>query len=215
MAHSDRAYVPAAGHDWTLPLYDPVVKLLGGDAARRELIEQADPRPGHHVLEVGCGTGALLMLIRRERPGVDLVGLDPDPRALARARRKAQRVSASIRLDQGFADALPYTDASFDRVLACFMLHHLNDVEEKRRSLAEMRRVLRPAGRLHLLDFTVPDGGRAGLVGRWLHSPDRLKDNRRERVLALMADAGFGASRIVAEGRMMLVVRTAYFEATL
>src|SRR5207249_10176352 len=89
MMESSRTYFPAAGHDWSLPLYDPIVKLLGGDAARRALLEQAGLRPGQRVLDVGCGTGTLATLIKQLYPDVAVVGLDPDPKALARARRKA------------------------------------------------------------------------------------------------------------------------------
>jgi ubiquinone/menaquinone biosynthesis C-methylase UbiE len=53
---------------------------------------------------------------------VDVVGLDPDPKALARAKRKAERAGLSIPLDQGFADELPYENASFDRVFSTFMV---------------------------------------------------------------------------------------------
>ena len=101
-----------------------LVKLLGGDSARRVLVEHADLQPGQRVLEVGCGTGTLLMLITRAQPGLELTGLDPDARALARAKRKADAASVPMRLDRGFSDALPYSDASFDRVFSCFMLHH-------------------------------------------------------------------------------------------
>jgi hypothetical protein len=55
MVQTGRSYLPAAGHDWSLPLYDPFVKLLGGDAARMTLLGQAALRPGHRVLDVGCG----------------------------------------------------------------------------------------------------------------------------------------------------------------
>ncbi len=89
MMGSSRTYLPAAGHDWSLPLYDPIVKLLGGDAARKALLEQAALRPGQRVLDVGCGTGTLATLIKQLYPDVEVVGLDPDPKALARARRKA------------------------------------------------------------------------------------------------------------------------------
>jgi ubiquinone/menaquinone biosynthesis C-methylase UbiE len=54
-----KTYLPAAGHDWLLPLYDPIVKLLGGDAARRALLDQACIQPGQRVLDIGCGTGAV------------------------------------------------------------------------------------------------------------------------------------------------------------
>src|SRR5438270_8100613 len=123
MTESSRTYLPAAGHDWLLPLYDPIVKLLGGDAARRALLEQACIRPGQRILDIGCGTGSLVVLIKRQHPDVDVVGLDPDPKALARGRHKAARASVSIQFDQGFADALPYTDAAFDRVFSSFMFH--------------------------------------------------------------------------------------------
>jgi ubiquinone/menaquinone biosynthesis C-methylase UbiE len=147
MADVQRSYVPAAGNDWSLPFYDPLVKLIGGDGARRVLIEQAALQPGFRVLEVGCGTGSLLMSIKRTQPGVDVTGLDPDPKALSRASRKADAARVAIRLDRGFSDELPYPDASFDRVFSCFMFHHLTDVLRDRHRLLPGRcAVMTPAG---------------------------------------------------------------------
>src|ERR1700726_2715517 len=87
MVESSRSYLPAAGRDWRLPLYDPFVKLLGGDAARRVLLDEAALRRGQRVLDVGCGTGTLATLIKQLHPKVGRGWLDPDPKALARARR--------------------------------------------------------------------------------------------------------------------------------
>lgn len=56
MLDSSRTYIPAAGHHWSLPLYDPIVKLLGADKARHTLLDQAAIEPGHRVLDIGCGT---------------------------------------------------------------------------------------------------------------------------------------------------------------
>lgn len=212
MGHVEGTYLPAAGHDWMLPLYDPMVKLFGGDAARRALLEQAALESATRVLDVGCGTGSLLVLLARRHPGLQLAGIDPDPKALARAARKARRASASVQLDRGFSDAVPYPDASFDRVFSSFMLHHLGVADEKRRALQEMRRVLRPGGSLHLLDFAPPDDGHASGLMRWVHSHHRLGDNTVSRVTSLMQEAGFASVRVVRRGALFMG-RTAYYEA--
>jgi ubiquinone/menaquinone biosynthesis C-methylase UbiE len=114
LEQSQRTYLPAAGRDSFLPLYDLLTKLTGADQARKVLLGQAHLRAGQRVLDVGCGTGTLAVLIKRLYPRVTVVGLDPDPRALARARRKAKRAALSVRFDQGFSDELPYAEASFD-----------------------------------------------------------------------------------------------------
>ena len=153
MEETQRIYLPAAGHQWLLPLYDPLSKLLGVDKVHRTLIEQAEIRPDHRVLEIGCGTGNLAMLVKNLHRRAKVVGLDPDSMALARARRKAERKGLDIEFDRGFADALSYPDRSFDRVLSALMFHHLLKLEDKIKSLSEARRVLAPGGSLHLVDF--------------------------------------------------------------
>src|SRR5437868_3243927 len=77
MVESARTYLPAAGRDWLLPFYDPIVKLIGGEAVRGALLDQADLRPGQRVLEIGCGTGSLTAAIKSLHPDVEVVGLDP------------------------------------------------------------------------------------------------------------------------------------------
>src|SRR5438034_972717 len=181
MMGSSRTYLPAAGHDWSLPLYDPIVKLLGGDAARRALLEQAALRPGQRVLDVGCGTGTLATLIKRLHPGVEVVGLDPDPKALARARRKAERAAVSIQFDQGFSEELPYGAASFDRAFSSLMFHHLAP-ETKEKTLREVRRVLKPGSSLHIVDLAGPESHPRGFLARLFHSRERLRDNFEGRI---------------------------------
>ena len=117
MTHSGRHYIPAAGQHWRLPFYDLMAKLVGADSARRALVEQIGLRPGERVLDIGTGTDGLAIELKRRHPGADVVGLDPDPKALDIARRKARRAGLSVQFDQGFADALPYADESFDTML--------------------------------------------------------------------------------------------------
>jgi SAM-dependent methyltransferase len=147
----DRPFLPAMG-DGSVALYDAMTCLLGARTAHRRLVAVAGLAPGQTVLEVGCGTGNLLAVAADAQPGATVVGLDPDPAALERARAKARRRGRQFRVEQGFADDLPHPDASVDRVLSAFMFHHLPPAT-KRAMLAEVRRVLVPGGQLLLLDF--------------------------------------------------------------
>src|SRR5499433_359784 len=140
MSVRERTYIPAAGYDWLLPLYDGLAKLTGSEAAHRQLVDQADIEPNHRVLDIGCGTGNLTLLIKSLHPHAEVVGLDPDPKALSRARRKAEERGFAVQLDRGFSDEMPYAEASFDRVFSAFMLHHLT-LDEKTKTLREARRV--------------------------------------------------------------------------
>lgn len=212
MEKTHKAYIPAAGRDLFLPLYDPIAKLFGGDRAKRDLIQQAALPPGARVLDIGCGTGTLAVLIKRLHPDAEVTGLDPDPKALARARAKAERAGVVVRFDQGFADDLPYQDGSFDRVFSSFMLHHL-ELRVKEGTLAEVCRVLKPGGSLHLLDFGGPKSTRGGLLSRLIHSSEILKDNFDDRIIALMGAAGLADAREV-DHRATIFGQIAFYQAS-
>ena len=148
-----RHFIPAAGHDWLLPFYDPLQTLMGGDSYRRTMVDLAGIQPGQRLLDIGCGTGSLVVQLSRLHPKADVTGLDPDPKALARARKKADRAGLSPKLEQGFSDDLPFPDSSFDVVFSSFMFHHL-EPDEQQATLTEVRRVLKPGGSFHLVDFS-------------------------------------------------------------
>ena len=164
----DRDYLPAMSRHMPLAFYDAFTRLLGARDAHWRLIAQAGIEPGSTVLEIGCGTGNVLLLAARAVPGARLIGLDPDPRVLAIAARKAQRAGVTMQLDQGYADRLPYADGSVDRVLSALMLHHM-PAAEQHEALREVRRVLTPGGRLHLLDIDGSPPSRAGRLLRVAH----------------------------------------------
>jgi ubiquinone/menaquinone biosynthesis C-methylase UbiE len=210
---NQKDFLPAAGHDLFLPLYDPLVRWMGFDRARQELISQANIKPEHHILDIGCGTGSLVLLLKRQYSPVEVAGLDPDPKALRRAKTKMRRAAVSVQLDQGFADELPYRERSFDRVLSSFMFHHLEGVEREK-SLQEVFRVLKAGGSFHLLDF-VADHASHGFWNRLIHSHARMKDNTHERILQLLNHAGFTNAEKLKEGSMLFgLLRTAYYRAT-
>jgi ubiquinone/menaquinone biosynthesis C-methylase UbiE len=177
------------GHDWLLPLYDTVTKVLRIESHHRDLIERAALASGQRLLEIGCGTGNLTVLIKKLHPRVEVVGIDPDPKALTRARRKAERAQVAVAFDPGFAEELPYPDGSFDRVVSAFMLHHL-DPHTKEAALREVGRILKPGGSLHIVDFGGGTGQASGIGARLQRHSKQLEGNRGNRTTTLLAAAG-------------------------
>jgi ubiquinone/menaquinone biosynthesis C-methylase UbiE len=203
MDDADRTYIPAFGKRWLLPLYDPLLWLLGADTAKRPLIEQAEIKSGFRVLDIGCGTGSMAILIKRMHPEAEVVGIDPDPAALSAAERKAKRAKLSVEFDRGFADHMPYADASFDRVFSSFMFHHLA-ANEKSATLGEIRRVLKPGGSIHLLDFVRAHGTHSGTAehGHLVHRRGAMAERIEGRMTSLMDEAGLVDAREVSRGKI-------------
>lgn len=176
--HTEQPYLPPMGRTWLLPLYDPFTRITRVGRIHEQLLDRADLHDGQRVLEIGCGTGNVLTALGRRGLAVEAVGIDPDPGALKRARRKAARKKLPIKYQRAYAGALPLPDESFDRVLSSLMLHHLPD-EELGRALWEVRRVLRPGGRLHVVDL--------------VHMPGRGRNRHgsaRDEILGALHDAG-------------------------
>lgn len=201
---AEREYIPGLGKHFLTPLYDVVHHVFGLRPIHQEMITLAGLRDGHGVLDVGCGTGNLLRATGQRHRNVDLVGLDPDPKALARAGRKARRAGITIRLDRGFAQELPYDDGSFDRVFSSLMLHHL-DSTSKDALLAEVRRVLRPDGLLVLADAVLDEHGHDHWHGRG-HRQARTRGRMREQLRDNVGDAV--SQRIAAAGFTMQPTHT-------
>ena len=136
--------------------YDLLVWLLmrGRDRAFREtLVDLARLTPGEAVLDVGCGTGSLAIAASRKvGPTGTVSGIDPSPAMIARARSKAAKAGTDVKFETGVAEALPFSAATFDLVLSTLMLHHLPR-PVRQQFLREMRRVLRPTGRVLIVDF--------------------------------------------------------------
>lgn len=146
-----KKFLPAAGKNWLLPVYDPLSRLFGIEAYRERCLKEANLCSQHHVLDVGCGTGSLIETIVRQYPFKCLFGIDPDARALRIARNKV-RSTRDVQFKSGFADQLDFPEHFFHRVFSTFVFHHLTQ-QQQVGTLTEIRRVLSPGGRFHLLDF--------------------------------------------------------------
>jgi demethylmenaquinone methyltransferase / 2-methoxy-6-polyprenyl-1,4-benzoquinol methylase len=150
--------------DGVAPVYDAMNRLTtaGLDGRWRRLAARAVVRPGARVLDACCGTGDLALAAEAE--GGDVVGLDFAERMLARARRK----SAHVEWVRGDVLALPFADETFDAATIGF---GLRNVEDRPKALRELRRVLRPSGRVAILDVVRPRGLLAPFYAVWF---DRL-----------------------------------------
>lgn len=140
-------------------LYDWLVRVitLGREGRlRQRMLDLADLRPGDMILDVGSGTGTLLIAAaERAGPLAALHGLEPAAEMVAHARRKAEAHRVSLEVIEGSADSLPYPSTSFDTVFCTMVLHHLPGPMQGV-AIREMRRVLRPGGRVVIVDLQRP-----------------------------------------------------------
>jgi len=191
MDETRHQYIPAMRFGWLTGLYDPVIRwTMREDLFKPRLVEQVGMQPGHRVLDLGCGTATLTILLKQRQPQSTVAGIDGDPVVLARAREKAAEAGVDISFDEGMAYQLPYPDRSFDRVVASLLLHHLT-LEDKRRALAETFRVLKPSGELHIADFGKLHTALmacVSLIVRWL---EEAYEHVKGMVPGLIREAGF------------------------
>jgi len=146
--------------DRIAPVYDAMNRVMtaGLDRRWRRVTVEQVVRNGDRVLDACCGTGDLALAARAR--GADVVGLDFSEAMLERARAK----SSDVEWVRGDVLALPFDDASFDAVTVGFGVRNVDDLEA---GLRELRRVLRPGGRLGILEITRPRGVVAPFYRLW------------------------------------------------
>lgn len=186
-------YVPALGRQWLTNFYDPIVRWTSREAAfKASLLQQVAARPKDTILDVACGTGTFLLALQRAQPLVHGIGLDGDLVVLAKARAKAQDRQLHLNLQQAFSFALPYANQVFDKVASSLFFHHLT-LDNKRRTLNEIYRILKPGGELHIADW-----GEAHHLMRlaffavqFVDGFGTTTDNVRGRLPQLIKESGF------------------------
>jgi len=175
--------------------YDALTWILTLGRERRfreQLIAPVSLRIGESVLDVGCGTGTLALVAKRRVGDGAVAGIDASAEMIERARSKATRAGLQLQFEVASADALPFPDRSFDVVLCTVALHHLRR-SMRAAAVAEMRRVVKPSGRVLLADFVF---GKKRTIAGLLHHHVGMKADE----LGQLAD-GAGL-RVVDTGRL-------------
>ena len=187
-------YIPALSYDWLTPFYDPVVRLTTRDNVfKKALVEQSRTDANHHVLDLGCGTATLTLLLKQKQPRAQVVGIDGDAKILEIAKTKARKAGLEIQFDEGMSFDLPYSDDSFDRVTASLFFHHLTR-EDKMKTIGEVARVLKPNGEFHVADWGLPANWLMKLSSRFIQLLDGFEttaDSFAGKLPVLLAEAGF------------------------
>ncbi|MBN2085742.1 MAG: class I SAM-dependent methyltransferase [Anaerolineales bacterium] len=141
--------------DALTPVYDRLFGAFIGkahEAFRGRVLELAAPKNGERVLDAGCGTGLTALRIAQRYPGCAMYGVDISPKMIPAARKSAEGGGLAVAFRVGSITALPYPDAFFNVVITSILFHHL-DLEEKRRAVGEVARVLAPGGRYISAEF--------------------------------------------------------------
>lgn len=148
------SFTPLLGANALSPFYDAAIGLATREGRwRNRLVAQMNLKPDDRILDIGCGTGTLALLLKRRAPSATVFGPDPDPQALAMARRKAKRAGGDIQFLQGFAnDALIKPLRPLTKIVISLVLHQ-TPVKEKLRILKTCRHVLGPEGEVHIADY--------------------------------------------------------------
>lgn len=174
-------------------LYDPVIRLTTPELRlRRALLARASLESHYRVVDVGSGTGSLAVMAAQSSRAF-VVGIDPDAGMTQLSQRKARAVEAWFSVTMGLAEQLPFRSGAFDRVLTMWMLHHLTTTQ-KTGALAEMFRVLRPGGELHIADWGPPHTSLMRIAVkllRYVEPADGMRANLDGAIPGLCAGAGF------------------------
>lgn len=187
-------YIPALSYEWLTPFYDSVVRLTTRETAfKKALNDQAKIEANHQVLDLGCGTGTLAILIKQSQPKAKMIGLDGDAKILAIAASKTKTAGVVIQFDEGMSFELPYADNSFDRVVSSLFFHHLTP-ENKLKTLGEVERVLKPLGEFHVADWGLPANAIMKFSSRFIQLLDGAEttaDSFCGKLPVLLAKSGF------------------------
>ncbi len=151
---TERVYTPALGLRVLTPLYDTAIALLTRESLwRSALVRTIGLKAGEKILDVGCGTGTLAVLLAKQVPGAEVSGIDPDSDVLRQARAKARRHGVNVAFNEGFlSKAFLESHGPFDIITSSLVFHQV-PLDGKAEILSMIRAGLKPGGRICIADY--------------------------------------------------------------
>lgn len=148
--------VPAFTFDFLTPFYDPITELIGfGQSFKERVIRLLELRNGESLIDIGCGTGSLLIPAKLKYPKSRIVGIDPDQIVLDIASKKISKNNVEVELIKAYGEKIPFESSTFDASVSVLVFHHV-PAEIKKQIIKEVYRILKPKGRFLLADFGKP-----------------------------------------------------------
>jgi len=175
-------------------LYMKRITLGREDALRKMTVNLAQVKPGDCVLEVGCATGSLSLAAKRQAgPTGSVFGIDIIPGMIAVSRKKAEQSKLDVTFQLGNIEDIPFPNEHFDVVMCSFMIFHMSE-KVRRKGIKEIHRVLKPQGRLLVLDLALPPQTVSRMILKMLLG-FMLKHDLRE-LQPIMESSGFSQIEI-------------------
>ena len=175
-----------------VPSYDSYMKKVtfGRERIlREETVNLAQVKAGDCVLEIGCGTGTLTLAAKRKAgPSGKAFGIDTIPGMIEASQRKAAEANEDITFQPGSIDNIPFSANQFDVVMCSFMIFHMSETT-RRKGIAEIQRVLKPQGRLLVLDMALPAQPLPRAIAKMLFGG--MLEHELQELRPLMEASGF------------------------
>jgi ubiquinone/menaquinone biosynthesis C-methylase UbiE len=180
-------------------IYDPGTRLIGvGKPFMQRILRIGGLQPECKVLDIGCGTGTLILEAKKLYPDLDITGLDADTGFLQKAKRKLEKAGIQASLVQGLAQDLPFQSTTFDLVTSSLVFHHI-PLEDKKRAMKEVFRVLKPGAKFVLVDFGKPEntGMRILLnITRLVDGQENMKPNLDGKLPVFLQEVCFEVEEV-------------------
>lgn len=196
-----KKFIPAMTYEFLTPYYDFILNFIGfGYKQREKIVKLLALKNEEKLLDVGCGTGSLLIVAKKLYPQITAVGIDIDEKILKIAKNKTIKENLKIEFIKTSSNKLPFNDSSFDIVVSSLVFHHL-PLDVKKQTIGEVKRILRKGGQFLLVDFGKTNNLWINIFYRLvkflrIEESTTLKDNVEGKLPILLKQFGFKTKEV-------------------